>query len=427
MSAWRWPERPHRVVVTGLGTISPFGNGVARSWEQALAGTSTCDEIRSFDASEHLVRIGCECVDFDGEEVFGRREARRLDRAVQMSLAASREALDQSGIDLDAEDPYRVGVLIGTGIGGMYTLHEGFGALFTKGPARVSPLMGAKMIPNMASGQVSIELGIRGPNTCIVTACASGAQAIGEAWEMIRRGDADVMIAGATEASITPFGIAVFQRTGAMSMRNDDPAQACRPFDRERDGFVMGEGAGTLLLERLDHARARGARPLAELVGYGTTGDAYHVTAPLEDGTGAAEAMRIALAKAGVGPDGVDYINAHGTGTTMNDAAETLAIRSVFGEHAERIAVSSTKSMHGHCMGAAGGIEAVLTILALRESTLPPTINYRVPDPACDLDVVPNEARTLDTPPRTALSNSFGFGGHNASLLFRRWDDEADA
>jgi 3-oxoacyl-[acyl-carrier-protein] synthase II len=305
-------------------------------------------------------------------------------------------------------------------MGGLVTVSAGFDALWNKGPMRVNPITGAMMLPSMAAGQVSIAYGARGPNFSIASACATGANAVGEAFEIVRRGDADVMIAGATEAGITPFGLAAFHRIGAMSTRNDDPKRASRPFDKERDGFVFAEGAGVLVLETLDRARRRGARPLAELAGYGATADAFHVSAPLDDGSGAAGAMRLAIAKAGLTPDDVDHINAHGTSTPLNDLSETRAIKAVFGDRAYRLPISATKGMHGHLMSAAGAVEAVITVLTLQHGVYPATINQEVPDPECDLDYVPNRARSADRPIAVALSNSFGFGGHNACLLFRR-------
>lgn len=415
---------PTRIVVTGLGIVCPLGTGVETAWSRALAGDSTCARIRAFDASNHLVQIACEVPDFEPMDYMDAREARRLDPTVRFALAASRQAVADAELALDAIDRDRVGVIFGSGIGGLHTLETGFEALHAQGPTRVSPMTSAMMIPDMAAGYIAIALGARGPNFCVVSACATGAHSLGEAAEVLRRGDADVMIAGAAEAGITPMGIAAFHRTGAMSTRNDDPAHACRPFDGERDGFVMGEGAGALVLETALHAERRGARVLAELAGYGATADAYHITAPREDGDGAVRAMRLALAKARAVPEDVGYVNAHGTGTLVNDAAESRALAAVFGDLLPRLPVSSTKGMHGHCMGAAGGIEAVLSVLALRRSVLPPTINYAVADPNCPLDVVPNVARAIDGALELVLSNSFGFGGHNACLAFRAWSDD---
>ncbi len=415
-------QRP-RVVVTGMGLITPVGIGVAASWEGMVAGRSGAGPITRFDASGFAVRIACQVDDFDPSNWMTHRVARRFDRSVQFSMAVAQMAVGQARLEVTPENADRVGVLIGSGIGGLGTLQAGFEALSQKGPMRVNPLTGAMMLPNMSAGQVAIMLGARGPNFSVASACATGSNALGEAFEIIRRGDADVMLAGATEAGLTPVGLAAFHRTGAMSTRNDDPEHASRPFDALRDGFVFGEGAGMMVLENLDHALARGGEPLVELAGYGATADAHHVSAPLEDGAGAAKAMARAIAKAGLTSGDVDYINAHGTSTTLNDVSETRAIRQVFGERAHDVPVSSTKSMHGHLMGAAGGVEAVLTALTLRHNVILPTINYEVPDPECDLDYVPNEARVSDRPLRAALSNSFGFGGHNACLLFRKYKD----
>ena len=413
--------RPASVVVTGLGLVCPLGVGVETAWASALAGRSTASLIEDFETDDLLTKIACRVPDFEPADFMTARQARRWDLTVQYAVAAARQAAERAritGLGASGLDPERSGVLIGSGIGGLHTLHAGFEALLQRSAMRVSPLTGAQMIPDMAAGQVAIEFDLRGPNFCVVSACATGSHAIGEAAEIIRRGDADLMLAGASEAGVTRFGLAAFHRSGAMSTRNDEPERASRPFDADRDGFVMGEGAGILVLESAAHAAARGASPLAELAGYGATADAFHQTAPREDGAGAVAAMRRALAKAGLEPADVDYINAHGTGTPLNDAAEARAIRAVFGAEASP-AVSSTKSMHGHCMGAAGGVEAVLSVLSLRDGILAPTINLERLDPACALDVVAHEARRPSRPPRVALSNSFGFGGHNAALLFR--------
>ncbi|MFN2252221.1 MAG: beta-ketoacyl-ACP synthase II [Anaerolineae bacterium] len=412
-----------RVVVTGLGMVTPLGKDVESSWAAALAGKSCAGLITRFDTSEYKVRIACEVNDFDPSEYMDYREVRRFDRLVQMAVAVAHQAVGHAGLVVTPDNAWRIGVLIGTGIGGLETIQAAFDALSEKGPMRVNPLTGAMMLPDMPAGQVAITFGVHGPNFAISSACATGSHAIGEAFEILRRGDADVMLAGATEAGLTPFGLSAFHRTGAMSTNNEDPEHACRPFDLMRDGFVFGEGAAMLVLETLDHALSRGAKPLVELAGYGATADAYHVSAPLEDGEGSARAMQIALAKAGGSPDEIDYINAHGTATPLNDSSETRAIKAVLGERAYRVPVSSTKSMHGHMLGAAGAVEAALTVLALISGQLPPTINYEHPDPECDLDYVPNQARDAAVPLRAAISNSMGFGGHNASLLFRRYDD----
>jgi 3-oxoacyl-[acyl-carrier-protein] synthase II len=416
-------ERSSRVVITGLGAVTPLGTGTEATWEGLMAGRSAASHIRRFDASRFAVKICCQVTGFDPLEFMDYRDARRFDRLVQYAVGAASEALARSGLDLEHADLDRVGVLVGTGFGGMETISHGFEALLTRGPMRVNPLTGAMMLPDMPSGQVSIVFGLRGPNFSISSACATGANAIGEAAEVIRRGDADVMVAGSTEAGVTPLGLAAFHRTGALSTRNDEPERASRPFDALRDGFVFGEGAGVLVLEEREHALARGAPLLAELTGYGATSDAFHVSAPLEDGSGAARAMALALRKAGLEPDDVDYVNAHGTSTPLNDAAETRAIKTVFGEAAYSVPISSTKSMHGHLMGAAGAVEAVITVLTMLRGVIPPTINYEVPDPECDLDYVPNVPRPAAGPIRHAITNSFGFGGHNASLVISLCDD----
>lgn len=405
--------------------VSPLGTGIEAVWSGLMEARSTARRITQFDASEFAVRISCPVAGFDPLAVMDHRDARRFDRLVQYAVGAARQASEQAGLDLGAVDCHRVGVLMGAGMGGLETLSEAMQVLLERGPMRVSPLTGAMMLPDMCAGQVAILLGARGPNYCVASACATGGNAIGEAAEVIRRGDADVMLAGSSEAGVTPLGVAAFHRTGALSTRNDDPERASRPFDGLRDGFVFGEGAGVLVLERLDHALARGARPLAELAGYGATADAFHVSAPLEDGSGSARAMTLAIRKAGAVPTDVDYINAHGTSTRLNDAAETRAIKLALGEHAYRIPISSTKGMHGHLMGAAGSVEAVITMLTMLHDVLPPTINQEVPDPECDLDYVANTPRSAVRPIRLALSNSFGFGGHNASLAIARYDARA--
>jgi len=416
-------ERSSRVVITGLGAVTPLGTGTEATWEGLMAGRSAASHIRRFDASQFAVKICCQVAGFDPLVFMDYRDARRFDRLVQYAVGAASEALAHSGLDLADTDLDRVGVLIGTGFGGLETISHGFEALLTRGPMRVNPLTGAMMLPDMPSGQVSIVFGLRGPNFSVSSACATGANAIGEAAEVIRRGDADVMVTGSTEAGVTPLGLAAFHRTGALSTRNDEPERASRPFDALRDGFVFGEGAGVLVLEEREHALARGAPLLAELTGYGATSDAFHISAPLEDGAGAARAMALALRKAGLAPDDVDYVNAHGTSTLLNDIAETRAIKTVFGETAYSVPISSTKSMHGHLMGAAGAVEAVITVLTMLRGVIPPTINYEVPDPECDLDYVPNVPRPAAGPIRHAITNSFGFGGHNASLAISRCDD----
>ncbi|WP_448594359.1 beta-ketoacyl-ACP synthase II [Thermoflexus hugenholtzii] len=412
-----------RVVVTGMGAITPLGNDVETFWRNVVAGRSGVGPITLFDASAMKTRIAAEVKGFDPEVWFGRKEARRMDRYAQFALAATQQALQDARLDPARVDRERVGVILGTGIGGIGALVQGVETLMTRGPDRISPFMVPMMLADTAPGLIAIAYGFRGPNMAVVTACASGTNAIGEAMHLIRRGDADVVIAGGAEAAILPVAVAAFNVMGAISTRNEEPERASRPFDRTRDGFVMGEGAGILILERLEHARARGARIYAEVVGYGTSADAYHITAPLENGEGAALAMRRALADAGLSPRDIDYINAHGTSTPLNDKSETQAIKAVFGEAAYDVPISSTKSMIGHLLGAAGAVEAIVCIRAITDGVIPPTINYEHPDPECDLDYVPNVARRK--PVRTAMSNSFGFGGHNACVIFRRYEDGA--
>ena len=409
-----------RVVVTGMGCITPLGHDTTTTWDALLAGRSGVGPITHFDASEFKTRFAAEVKDFDPETLLGRREARRMDRYTQLAIVAVREALQHAGLENGLGDRWRAGVIIGTGIGGIGTLLREAEKLRERGPHWVSPFLVPMMLPDTAAGQAAITFGLRGPNMAVVTACATGANAIGEAAETIRRGAADVMVAGGAEAGIVPVALAGFNVMDAVSTRNDDPQGASRPFDRDRDGFVIGEGAGALVLESLEHARARRAPILAEVAGYGTTNDAHHISAPLEDGAGATACMRAALDQAGLDPQAIGYVNAHGTSTRLNDASETAAVKSVFGEQAYRIPISSTKSMTGHLLGAAGALEAIVCILALQHGRLPPTINYTTPDPQCDLDYVPNQARAADI--RHALSNSFGFGGHNASLVLSRPD-----
>jgi len=407
-----------RVVATGIGLVTPVGNDVASTWAALLAGHPGAAPITLFDHSEFKTHFACEVKNFDPTRYVDRQQARRMDRFLHFGAAAAQEALADAALDMAKQDPRRVGVLIGTGIGGVHVLVEQHDVLRDRGPRRVSPFTVPGLMPNSAAAHVSIMLGARGPNLAVTTACAAGSHAIGEAAEIIRRGQADVMIAGGSEAGIIPLAMAGFENMGALSSRNDDPAGASRPFDADRDGFIMGEGAGVLILERLDLARARGATIYGELIGYGATADAYHITAPAEDGAGAMECMQMALENAGLAPTDVDYINAHGTSTPLNDASETRAIKMAFGDHAYRLAISSTKSMTGHLMGAAGAIEAGFSLLTLRDQIAPPTINYKTPDPVCDLDYVPNQARPMKVD--VVMSNSFGFGGHNATLVFRR-------
>ena len=411
-----------RIVITGMGVVCPLGHDVPATWEALVAGRGGVGPITCFDTSDLDVKIAAEVKGFDPQALFGRREARRNDRFTLFALEAARQAIADAGLKFENGLAGATGVLIGTAIGGILTLLENYDVLNASGPRRVSPFMVPMMMPNAASGTVAIAHGLRGPNLSLASACATGSHALGEAAEVIRRGDAEVMIAGGSEAVIARLALAGFKNMGAVSTRNDAPQRASRPFDAERDGFVMGEGAGVLVLERLAHARRRGARVYAELVGYGATADAFHITAPEEEGTGAAEAMQMALQSAGLAPEDVDYVNAHGTSTVLNDRIETRAIRAVFGAHAERLAVSSTKSMTGHLMGAAGAVEAIACVKSLETGWVPPTINYEHPDPECDLDYVPNQARQVA--PQVALSNSFGFGGHNGCLILRRWEGE---
>jgi len=410
-------ETGSRVFVTGAGVISPIGNDMERFWSELIAGKSGAGPITRFDTSAYETRFACEVKDFSVEPVLDRKEAKRMDRFVQFAVMASHEALERSGIDRSKVNLDRFGVLIGSGIGGMETFESQHRALLEKGPGRVSPFFIPMMISDMAAGQVSIQFGLRGPNFCTVSACASGAHAIGEALRLLRAGDADMMLAGGAEATITPMAVAGFGNMRALSTRNDEPQRASRPWDQDRDGFVVGEGAGVLILETEEHARRRGASILCELVGYGASGDAYHMTAPSEDGNGAARAMRRALQDGGMSPDEVQYINAHGTSTPAGDPIEVAAVKDVFGEHARRLMMSSTKSMTGHLLGAAGGLEAVVTALTITRGIVPPTINLEKPDPKCDLDFVPQQARTI--PVKAAISNSFGFGGHNVTLAMR--------
>ncbi len=411
---------PRRVVVTGLGVVSPIGTGHQPFWEGLATGQSGVGRITRFDASSFATQIAAEVRDFDPTAYMDRKEARRNDRFVQFAYAATRMALDDAAYAVTPANATRTGVLIGSGIGGAMTWEDQHRTLIERGPDRVSPFFIPMIIMNMATGVVSILTGAKGPSSCVVTACATGANAIGDAARTIQRGDADVMLAGGAEAAITPLSMAGFCSMKAMSTRNDDPARAVRPFDATRDGFVMGEGAGVVVLEALEHAEARGARILAEVIGYGVTADAYHITQPDPEGDGAYRSMAAAIADAGIVPEEIDYINAHGTSTPYNDRLETLAIKRLFGAHAKRLPVSSTKSMTAHLLGAAGGIEFIACVLALRRQIIPPTINYEVPDPDCDLDYVPNAARPARL--RTVMSNAFGFGGHNAILVLRSSD-----
>jgi len=409
-----------RVVVTGLGCVSPVGNNVKDTWQALLSGKSGAAPITAFDASAHKTRFAAEVKGFDPVALFGTRDARKMDRFTQLATAAALEAIAQSGLTIDESNRDRVGILIGTGIGGILTLVEQYEVLRQRGPERVSPFLIPMMISDGAAGNIAIRVGARGANMSLATACASGTNALGEAAEMIRRGAADVMIAGSSEAAISAIAMAGMNAMTALSTRNDDPEKASRPFDKNRDGFVMAEGAGILILESLEYAQARGANILCEFTGYGTTDDAHHISAPAEDGAGAANSMRLAIKDAGLNLEDIDYINAHGTSTYMNDKSETSAIKTVFGEQAYKIPVSSTKSMTGHLLGASGSLEAVISSMVLLDNILPPTINYETPDPICDLDYVPNQARKAE--PRNVMSNSFGFGGHNATLVLSRFN-----
>jgi len=410
-------SRPRRrVVITGLGAITPLGNDVTTTWETCVAGKSGVARITLFDPTPFGTQFAAEVKGFDPEAHLGRKEARRMDRFTQFAVVASQQALQDACLALDHEDRNNIGVIIGSGIGGIGTITASVDVMRERGPGRVSPFFVPMMLPDTAAGQVAITFGLKGPNMCVTSACASSANAIGEATEMIRRGAADVILAGGAEAGIVPVALAGFNVMGAVSTRNDAPGRASRPFDAQRDGFVMGEGAAILVLEALEHAQARDAHIYAEVLGYGASADAFHITAPDETGDGAARAMRLALADAGLPPEAVGYINAHGTSTILNDKTETQAIKKVFGERAYDLPISSTKSMHGHLLGAAGAVEAVICVKALQTGVLPPTINYEYPDPECDLDYIPNTARHMRV--RLVMSNSFGFGGHNASLLF---------
>lgn len=409
-----------KVVVTGLGAVTPLGNDVPTLWEKLVAGRSGIGTIVRFDPSELDVRIAAEVKDFDPVALFGRREARRNDLFTLFALESARQAVQDAGLAMEGTDGRVIGVIIGTGVGGVGTLLENYDVLLSSGPRRVSPFMTPMMMSNAASAAVAMTYGLQGPNLCVISACATGSNAIGEAAETIRRGAAEVMICGGSEFGTHPLSISAFRNMGALSMRNEEPERASRPFDADRDGFVIGEGAGVLILESAEHAVKRGARIYCELAGYGASSDAFHITAPDETGAGAALAMQRALENAGLAPEEVDYINAHGTSTPLNDRIETQAIRTTFGPHADQLAVSSTKSMLGHLMGAAGAVEAIACIKSLETGWVHPTINYETPDPECDLDYVPNEARKLN--PRVVLSNSFGFGGHNGCLIFRDWE-----
>ena len=411
-------EGLQRVVVTGLGAVTPIGNNVAEYWSGLTSGRNGVATISLFDASRHACRFAAEVKQFDPAGFIEPKEAKRWDRYCKFGVVAAKQALADAGLKITEANADRIGVSIGSGVGGLLTMETQAHVLEGKGPGRVSPFTVPMMIPNMATGLAAIALGAKGPSSAVATACAAGSNAIGDAFRLLQLGKADAMVCGGAESAITPLGVAGFASAKALSFRNDDPATASRPFDKERDGFVIGEGSGLLVLETLSHAEARGATILAEIVGYGTTCDAHHITSPTPGGVGGAAAMRLALDDAGLNAESIDYVNAHGTSTPANDSNETAAIRSALGNRASAIPVSSTKSMTGHLLGGSGGIEAVACVLALQHNVVPPTINYTNPDPDCDLDVVPNAARehTLGT----VLSNSFGFGGHNVCLAFKR-------
>ncbi len=410
-----------RVVVTGIGLVSSVGIGTGANWDALLAGRSGIGRITRFDVTQFATQIAGEVKDFDPQQFVEKKDVKKMDIFIQYAIAASQFAMDDSGLVVTPANADRIGVFIASGIGGFSTIEREHRALLEGGPRKISPFFIPSAIINLASGQVSIRFGAKGPNSATCTACSASAHAIGDAFEIIKRGAADAMIAGGSEAAITPMGVGGFGAMRALSTRNDDPHRASRPFDRDRDGFIIGEGSGVVIIEELEMARARGARIYAELVGYGMSADAYHITAPSEDGEGAVRVMRQCLQSAGVGPEAVNYINAHGTSTPYNDKLETLAIKKAFGQHATRLAISSTKSMTGHLLGAAGGLEAGITALAVHTQQVPPTINLDNPDPECDLDYVPHTARKL--PIEYALSNSFGFGGTNAALLLKRYAD----
>jgi 3-oxoacyl-[acyl-carrier-protein] synthase II len=409
-----------RVVVTGIGALTPIGNSAPETWENALKGVNGIDKITRIDNSEYNVHVAGELKDFNIEDYMDKKEARRMDRFTQYAMVASDEAVKDSGIEITDDNRERIGVWIGSGIGGIQALEDGFKVLYERGPRRVSPFFVPMMIPDMASGQVSIKHGLKGPNGATVTACATGTNSIGEAFKFIERGQADAMVTGGTEAPITRMGVAGFQANKALTTA-DDPNKASRPYSKGRDGFVIGEGAGIVMLEELEHAKARGAKIYGEVVGYGTTGDAHHITAPAEEGEGGARAMIEAMKDAGIDPNEIGYVNGHGTSTQYNDLFETIAIRNVFKDHAYNLLVNSTKSMTGHLLGGTGGMEAIITVLSLRDGKVHPTINLDNPDPECDLNYVTEGAVEADI--RYAISNSFGFGGHNASLVFKKYEE----
>lgn len=415
-------SHPRRVVITGMGLVSPLGNDLPSFWNNLSNGQSGIGPITLFDVSQYDCKIAGEVREFDPALAFKNpRDARRSDRFTQLAVAAAKSALADSGLALPASNPDRIGVMVGSGIGGLKTMEDQHTILMNRGPSRISPFMIPMLISNMASGIISMEHGLQGPNYATVSACATSAHGIGEAWRMIREGDADAFVAGGSEAAIVPLGIGGFGAMKALSTRNDEPTRASRPFDKGRDGFVMGEGAGILVMEELSHAKARGAKIYAEIGGYGLSADAYHMTTPLENGEGAQRCMRMALQKAGINPEQVDYVNAHGTSTPVGDLCETRAIKAVFGEHAIKLSVSSTKSMTGHLLGAAGVVESIACILAIQNSLIPPTINLENPEEECDLDFTPLTAKERTV--RIAVNNSFGFGGHNATLIIKAFEN----
>ena len=409
-----------RVVVTGMGMVSPLGMGVEKTWNALIQGKSGVGRITRFDSAGFDTQIAAEVKDFAPENFMDKKEARRMDIFIQYAVAAAVMAMEDSQFKITPQNAERVGVVVGAGLGGLTTIESFHKVLLEKGPGRISPFFIPMLIVNEAPGHISMRFGAKGPNSSVVTACATGNHNIGDAWKMIQRGDADAIIAGGVESTITPLAVGGFNAMKALSTRNSEPEKASRPFDKDRDGFVMGEGAGIILLEEMEQALNRGAKIYAEIVGYGLTGDAYHITAPAPDGEGAARCMAMALREAGIRPEEVDYINAHGTSTEYNDLYETIAIKTVFKEHARKLPVSSTKSMTGHLLGGAGGVESIFTVLTIFQGVIPPTINYETPDPDCDLDYVPNVARKAEV--RVALSNSFGFGGTNAVLVFKKFE-----
>ena len=407
-----------RVVITGMGVVSSLGFGADKFWEAIKEGKSGISTVTRFDVSNMLTKVAAEIKDFEPTQFMDRKEAKRMDRFTQFAMAAAKMAIENSGVDLEKVDRNKFGVIVGSGIGGIETLEDQHTVLMNKGSGRVSPFFIPMMIANMASGRIAIEYGLKGFNECVVTACATANNAIGDAFKVIQRGDANIMVTGGAEASITPISFAGFCSMGAMTT-NEDPTTASRPFDAQRDGFIMGEGSGILVIEELEHAKARGANIVAEIVGYGCTCDAYHITAPSPEGEGGTRCMQMAIDDAGIKPEEVGYINAHGTSTPLNDPTETNVVKAVFGDHARKLAMSSTKSMTGHLLGAAGAIEAIITSMALKEGFLPPTVNYTTPDPNCDLDCVPNKGRNADI--TYAISNALGFGGHNAAIAFKKY------